>query len=142
MKTVEGPADLAVGDQVEVREYSQTGNGKRRRGVVTKVGELAAQVAFVSGGVAGVNYGKKIKERVFRRVETRIFRPLRKLTAHDLWLEKEPKDLIVVWVGGMDGQHVRTVIVDAKSLRDDEEKTVAALRAYGEWLRCEPKEGT
>jgi hypothetical protein len=141
MKTVEGPADLAVGDQVEVRECSHTSHDKTWRGVVTKVGKLAAQVAFASGGVAGVSYERKVRERVLSRVETRIFRPLHKLSARDLWIEQEPKG-DVAWASASAGHHVRTIIVDAAAVRDSIESAISALRAYKSWLHHEPKEGT
>jgi hypothetical protein len=136
MIEVKGPADLAVGDQVEVREYDRTGTGDRKRGVVEKVGKLHATVAYQGGQTFRVHYARKETYRVFRRRETRIFRPISKLTARDVWLEQCPKSLRV-WGDGVGP----TLIVGKVAARDELESTIRDLRAHSMWLNDEPKEG-
>ena len=137
MIEVQGPADLAVGDQVEVREYSRFSGDKVRRGVVTKVGKVAAGIRFSPISTASVRFSRKITVDLgWRGPSKQTYFPIRKLTPRDIWLEQSPKSLRV-W-GGDNGP---TLIVDKVAARDEIESTIRDLRAYGMWLNDEPKEG-
>ena len=137
MIEVKGPADLAVGDQVEVRDFDSRGMGKTRRGVVEKIGKTHALVSYQGGESVRVPYARKETYRVFRRHETRIFHPIRKLTARDIWLEQEPLGSVAWSAGHSD----RTIVIHSSTVRDHVESAIAAIHAYSEWLQREPKEG-
>lgn len=134
---VRGPSDLAVGDEVTVREYSRTGTGEARRGVVVKVGKSSATVRFVKDGVSKpVGYGKTVVIRDgWRGVRKWTHYQISKLSAHDLWMEQEPKG-DVAWTGRVG----ETIVVSASAVRDSVESAIAAIRAYHAWLLSEPKE--
>lgn len=137
MIEIQSSSDLAVGDEVQVREYSCTGAHPLRRGVVTHVGKAHARVMYSNGIAENVRYGKKISVRVFRRLESRIFRPLHKLSELDLWREQAPQT-DRIWCDGY-GADGPTLIVRREAARDELDDVIDDLRAYSEWLRREPK---